>query len=103
MTVIYYNICEASKISGVEKYVLRFWESQFPMLSPRRQGNRRIYDNQDILLLRQIKILLYENNYTIKGAISVLRNSRVENNAINQSSITSKLIILRDKLARYAS
>lgn len=65
---LFYKIGEASRVVGVESYVLRYWESEFPFLSPRKsKSGQRIYSKKDIDLLLQIKRLLYEERYTIDG------------------------------------
>src|SRR3990167_10599470 len=66
---LYFTISEVSRLCAVKAYVLRYWEQEFPQLKPaKRRGNRRYYQHQDILLVRQIKKLLYENGFTIEGA-----------------------------------
>lgn len=65
----YFKIGEASRITGLEPHVLRFWESEFRALSPRKDsGNQRLYTRKDIDTILGIKKLLYEENYTIAGA-----------------------------------
>ncbi|MBA4348892.1 MAG: MerR family transcriptional regulator [Thermodesulfovibrio sp.] len=65
---LFYKIGEASRIVEVESYVLRYWETEFPFLSPRKsKSGQRIYTKKDIDLLLQIKKLLYEERYTIDG------------------------------------
>jgi DNA-binding transcriptional MerR regulator len=69
----YFAISEVSYLCGVKAYVLRYWEQEFPQLKPvKRRGNRRYYQLQDILLVRQIRKLLYEDGFTIEGARSQL-------------------------------
>jgi DNA-binding transcriptional MerR regulator len=70
---LYYSISEVSTITGLEQYVLRYWESEFPQLKPakNRAGNR-IYTNKDIKLIIYIKKLLRDERYTIEGAKKVL-------------------------------
>ena len=72
---LYYSISEVSKITGLEQYVLRYWESEFEQLKPakNRAGNR-IYTNKDIKLILYIKKLLREERYTIEGAKQVLQS-----------------------------
>lgn len=72
---LYYSISEVSKITEVEQYVLRYWETEFEELNPQknRAGNR-IYTNKDIQLILQIKNLLREKKYTIEGAKKILEN-----------------------------
>jgi DNA-binding transcriptional MerR regulator len=65
----YFTIGEASRVCGVKPHVLRYWEQEFPQLKPvKRRGNRRYYQQQDVLMIRQIRSLLYEQGYTIGGA-----------------------------------
>ena len=71
----YFAIREASTLCGVQPHVLRYWEKEFPQLSPRkRAGNRRYYQTEDIVLLRRIRNLLYDQGYTISGARSLLKS-----------------------------
>ena len=72
---LYYSISEVSKITDIEQYVLRYWETEFEELSPQknRAGNR-IYTNKDIRLILYIKELLREKKYTIEGAKKILEN-----------------------------
>jgi DNA-binding transcriptional MerR regulator len=72
---LYYSISEVSKITDLEQYVLRYWESEFEQLKPakNRAGNR-IYTNRDIKLVLYIKKLLREERYTIEGAKQVLKS-----------------------------
>lgn len=71
---LYYSISEVSKITDLEQYVLRYWESEFDQLRPakNRAGNR-IYTNRDIKLILYIKKLLRDERYTIEGAKQVLK------------------------------
>ncbi len=71
---LYYSISEVSKITDLEQYVLRYWESEFDNLKPskNRAGNR-IYTNRDIKLILYIKKLLRDERYTIEGAKQVLK------------------------------
>ena len=65
----YFKIGEASRITELEPHVLRFWESEFRALSPRKDsGNQRLYTRKDIETILYIKKLLYQDNYTIAGA-----------------------------------
>jgi len=72
---LYYSISEVSKITDLEQYVLRYWESEFEELKPakNRAGNR-IYTNRDIKLILYIKKLLRDERYTIEGAKQVLKS-----------------------------
>ncbi len=65
----YFTIGEVSELCAVKTHVLRYWEQEFPSLKPmKRRGNRRYYQHEEVLLVRQIRALLYEQGYTISGA-----------------------------------
>ena len=65
----YFKIGEVARITGLEPHVLRYWEQEFNQLKPvKRRGNRRYYQRHDVILIRQIRNLLYEQGYTITGA-----------------------------------
>ena len=65
----YFTIGEVSELCAVKPHVLRYWEQEFPQLNPvKRRGNRRYYQRQDVLMIRQIRSLLYNEGFTIGGA-----------------------------------
>jgi len=65
----YFTIGEVSELCCVKPHVLRYWEQEFPQLKPvKRRGNRRYYQRQDVVMIRQIRSLLYDQGYTIGGA-----------------------------------
>ena len=65
----YFTIGEVSELCAVKPHVLRYWEQEFPQLKPvKRRGNRRYYQREDVLTIRQIRSLLYDQGYTIGGA-----------------------------------
>ena len=65
----YFTIGEVSELCGVKPYVLRYWEQEFPQLKPmKRRGNRRYYQHHEVLLIRRIRELLYDQGFTISGA-----------------------------------
>ncbi len=65
----YFTIGEVSELCDVKPHVLRYWETEFPSLKPvKRRGNRRYYQRSDVMMVRQIRGLLYEQGYTISGA-----------------------------------
>jgi len=65
----YFTIGEVSELCEVKPHVLRYWEQEFPDLKPvKRRGNRRYYQRHDVMLIRQIRSLLYQEGYTIGGA-----------------------------------
>ena len=66
---LFYRISEVSKVTGLEAYVLRYWESEFPMLHPKKsRGGQRVYLPKDIEMVLRIKKMLYEEGFTIVGA-----------------------------------
>ncbi len=66
---LFYKIREVSEMTGLEAYVLRYWESEFPILHPRKtKGGQRVYDRKDIDTVLTIKRMLYEEGFTIEGA-----------------------------------
>ncbi len=75
----YFTISEASDLCKVEDHVMRYWEQEFTQLKPiKRRGNRRYYQRHDVLLIRQVKELLYASGYTIKGAKQKLTHEESE-------------------------
>src|SRR5216684_2337050 len=66
---LYFRIGEVARLAGIKPYVLRFWETEFPSLGPRKTGTgHRLYRRKDVELVLEIKRLLYEKRYTIEGA-----------------------------------
>lgn len=79
----YFTIGEVSELCGVKPHVLRYWEQEFTQLKPvKRRGNRRYYQHHEVLLIRRIRELLYEQGFTINGA----RNRLDESDAMDESS-----------------
>lgn len=75
----YFTIGEVSELCGVKPHVLRYWEQEFTQLRPvKRRGNRRYYQHHEVLLIRRIRELLYEQGFTINGARGRLGQSAVE-------------------------
>jgi DNA-binding transcriptional MerR regulator len=72
---LYFRIGEVSKLTQTKSYVLRYWETEFPMLKPvKSQSGHRLYRRQDVVMILKIKTLLYEQGHTIQGARKALRN-----------------------------
>ena len=72
----YFTIGEVSELCGVKPHVLRYWEQEFTQLKPvKRRGNRRYYQHHEVLLIRRIRELLYEEGFTISGARNRLDNT----------------------------
>ncbi|SEL18151.1 MerR family transcriptional regulator [Nitrosovibrio tenuis] len=75
----YFTIGEVSELCGVKPHVLRYWEQEFTQLKPiKRRGNRRYYQHHEVLLVRRIRELLYEEGFTIHGARSRLGQGMIE-------------------------
>lgn len=73
----YFTIGEVSDLCGVKPHVLRYWEQEFTQLNPvKRRGNRRYYQHHEVLLIRRIRELLYEQGFTISGARNRLADGR---------------------------
>ena len=72
----YFTIGEVSDLCGVKPYVLRYWEQEFTQLKPmKRRGNRRYYQHHEVLLIRRIRDLLYDQGFTISGARNQLTDA----------------------------
>jgi DNA-binding transcriptional MerR regulator len=88
----YFTIGEVSELCGVKPHVLRYWEQEFTQLKPvKRRGNRRYYQHHEVLLIRRIRELLYEEGFTISGARNRLDNSRVEAEERPEPSVPKEL------------
>ena len=84
----YFTIGEVSDLCGVKPYVLRYWEQEFTQLKPmKRRGNRRYYQHHEVLLIRRIRDLLYEQGFTISGA----RNRLTEANSTRASAAVDEV------------
>lgn len=74
----YFTIGEVSQICKLKQHVLRYWEQEFPQLAPNRRGNRRYYERKDVIMVREIRSLLYEHGFTIDGARARLSSDTKE-------------------------
>ncbi|MBI4889093.1 MAG: MerR family transcriptional regulator [Acidobacteria bacterium] len=82
---LYFRIGDVSRLTGIKPYVLRYWETEFGTLSPKKSGtNQRLYKRKDVELVLEIKHLLYEKRYTIEGARTFLQQKRGANKAALQ-------------------
>lgn len=90
----YFTISEVSQLCAVKAYVLRYWEQEFPSLKPvKRRGNRRYYQQQDILLVRQIRKLLYDDGFTIEGARTQLSSTpETVSQSVKVNAMVKKII-----------
>jgi len=89
----YFTIGEVSDLCGVKAHVLRYWEQEFDELSPvKRRGNRRYYQRQDVLTIRQIRSLLYDQGYTIGGAKQKLDNEDDKEDSAQKALLVKQMI-----------
>jgi DNA-binding transcriptional MerR regulator len=109
----YFTIGEVSELCGVKPHVLRYWEQEFTQLKPvKRRGNRRYYQHHEVLLIRRIRELLYEQGFTISGARNKLDNRGAESSAgevvqvpepeaaVDTDALRTELLAILDLLKR---
>ena len=97
----YFTIGEVSELCGVKPHVLRYWEQEFPQLKPvKRRGNRRYYQRQDVLVIRQIRSLLYEEGFTIGGARNRLQGEEAREDVSQSQQIVHQLRIELEEILR---
>ncbi len=95
----YFRIGEVSRIIGVEPYVLRYWEGEFPQLRPQRADtNQRTYRKADLDTIMEIKRLLYEEKLTIEGARQRLKQKKREEGSVDRALIDEVKEDLQDIL-----
>ena len=107
----YFTIGEVSDLCGVKAHVLRYWEQEFSQLKPvKRRGNRRYYQHHEVLLIRKIRELLYEQGFTINGArnqlgghpVPEVKASKVAEDQVTQSGdlevVRAELVIIQQIL-----
>jgi len=95
----YFTIGEVSELCGVKPHVLRYWEQEFTQLKPvKRRGNRRYYQHHEVLLIRRIRQLLYEEGFTISGARHRLDQAGNETPAKNGGETRESTASLRKAL-----
>ena len=88
----YFTIGEVSELCQVKPHVLRYWEQEFPQLKPvKRRGNRRYYQRHDVLMIRQIRSLLYEQGFTIGGARQQLSGDTAKEDQQQSQQIVRQL------------
>ena len=88
----YFTIGEVSDLCAVKPHVLRYWEQEFPQLKPvKRRGNRRYYQRQDVLIIRQIRSLLYNDGFTIGGARQKLTGEDAKTDVSQSQQIIRQL------------
>jgi DNA-binding transcriptional MerR regulator len=88
----YFTIGEVSELCAVKPHVLRYWEQEFPDLKPvKRRGNRRYYQRHDVMLIRQIRSLLYEQGFTIGGARQQLAGEEAKEDVSQSQQVIKQL------------
>lgn len=107
---MHFRIGELAKKVGVERFVIRFWEKEFKLKSPRSHGGQRFYTQKELETFQTIRNLLYEQKYTIEGARNFIKNSkniiigsyRTEMRADPQTDqLYKNLRVLRDQLVKF--
>lgn len=88
----YFTIGEVSDLCAVKPHVLRYWEQEFPQLKPlKRRGNRRYYQRQDVITVRQIRDLLYQQGFTISGARQKLAGNEAKEDSKQSRQIVKQV------------
>ena len=96
----YFTIGEVSELCGVKPHVLRYWEQEFTQLKPvKRRGNRRYYQHHEVLLIRKIRELLYEQGFTISGARNRLEAAEVREEKTAPSKLSAEYTATSQSLA----
>ena len=97
----YFTIGEVSELCGVKPLVLRYWEQEFTQLRPmKRRGNRRYYQRQDVLIIRQIRSLLYDEGFTIGGARQKLTGEEARSDLTQSQQIIRQLRLELEEVLR---
>ncbi len=97
----YFTIGEVSELCQVKPHVLRYWEQEFPQLKPvKRRGNRRYYQRHDVIMIRQIRNLLYEQGFTINGARQKLEGADAQQDKSQSHQIIRQLLAELEEVAR---
>ncbi|SDO96265.1 MerR family transcriptional regulator [Desulforhopalus singaporensis] len=103
---LYFKIGEVAKMADVPPHVLRYWESEFPAIKPRRANSKqRLYKKQDVEIILQIKYLLHDRGFTIAGAKKLLKSGSTINldeieDKKHQGSVPDKLKSIKDELIK---
>ena len=97
----YFTIGEVSTLCEVKPHVLRYWEQEFPQLSPvKRRGNRRYYQRQDVIVIRQIRALLYDQGSTIGGARQRLSSDDAKEDQTQFKLLVRQMIVELEDVLR---
>jgi DNA-binding transcriptional MerR regulator len=90
-----------AELCGVKPHVLRYWEQEFPQLKPvKRRGNRRYYQRQDVIVIRQIRGLLYEQGFTIGGARNKLQGEEARSDSTQSQQIIRQVRLELEEILR---
>ena len=96
---LYFTIGQVSELCDLKPHVLRYWEQEFPQLKPmKRRGNRRYYQQKDVVMIRKIKELLYEEGFTIEGARQRLSQLKITTTSIKKNPVNQAVNKLEDLL-----
>ena len=94
--VNFYTISKTAEIIGVQTHVLRFWEKKFFVLNPKKSASgRRYYSSLDIEYLHMIKKLLYDQGFTIKGAVNLISKKYKKNSRNSEESINKNILLIK--------
>ena len=97
----YFTIGEVSQLCEVKPHVLRYWEQEFPQLKPvKRRGNRRYYQRQDVIIIRQIRGLLYDQGFTIGGARQRLTGEDAKQDQTQFKLLVKQMIVELEDVLR---
>ena len=97
----YFTIGEVSQLCEVKPHVLRYWEQEFPQLKPvKRRGNRRYYQRQDVIIIRQIRSLLYDQGFTIGGARQRLAGEDAKQDQTQFKLLVKQMIVELEDVLR---
>tara|TARA_A100001011_G_C13821312_1_gene639030 strand:- start:57 stop:398 length:342 start_codon:yes stop_codon:yes gene_type:complete len=95
----FYTISKTASIVGVQTHVLRFWEKKFLIIKPRKSSSgRRYYSSSDIKYLLMIKKLLYEEGFTIKGAINFINKKYKDKKSLYQDRVNQNILLIKSLL-----
>ena len=97
----YFTIGEVSTLCDVKPHVLRYWEQEFPQLKPvKRRGNRRYYQRQDVIIIRQIRALLYDQGFTISGASKRLQGEEAKEDVTQYKLLIKQMVVELEDVLR---
>ena len=97
----YFTIGEVSVLCEVKPHVLRYWEQEFPQLKPvKRRGNRRYYQRQDVIIIRQIRGLLYDQGFTIGGARQQMTSENAKQDQTQFRLLVKQMIVELEDVLR---